>query len=112
MKKHLVLLAAASLGFALATVQIHAQSTPGGPSGQVRPGPEFGGYLSKLFADNPGYTANLEYHSYGATNGNAVAVQGKLAYLNGKSRFEMDMSDAGDANLPRQDASSLRETLI
>jgi hypothetical protein len=105
----LALLAAVSLGFALATAQVHAQSAPGGSSGQARPGPEFGGYVSKLFADNPGFTANLEYHSYGASNGNAVTVQGKLAYLNGKSRFEMDMSDAGDANLPRQDASSLKQ---
>ncbi|MGA2750262.1 MAG: hypothetical protein ABSG59_15920 [Verrucomicrobiota bacterium] len=107
MKTHLVLLAAVTLGFALATV--HAQPSPGGPGGQARPGPQFSGYVSKLFADNPAYTANLEFHSYGATTGNAVAAQGKLAYLNGKTRFEMDMSDARDANLPQQDASSLKQ---
>jgi hypothetical protein len=107
MKTLPALLAAAILGFTLATA--HAQPGPGNPSGQARPGPDFSGYLSQLFAGNPAYTANLEFHSYGATTGNAVTVQGKLAYLNGKTRFEMDMSDAGDANLPRQDASSLKQ---
>jgi hypothetical protein len=107
MKTQLALLAAVTLGFTLATVQ--AQPNQAGPSGQARPGPQFSGYLSQLFADNPAFSANLEFHSYGATTGNAVTVQGKLAYLNGKTRFEMDMSDAGDANLPRQDASSLTQ---
>jgi hypothetical protein len=107
MKTHLALLAVITVGFTLASVR--AQPGPGRPIGQARPGPEFSGYLSQLFADNPAYTANLEFHSYGATSDNAVTVQGKLAYLNGKTRFEMDMSDAGDANLPPQDASSLKQ---
>jgi hypothetical protein len=106
MKTHLSLLAI-TLGITLATV--HAQPIPGVPTGQARPGPEFNGYLPKFFADNPAYTANLEFHSYPATSGNAVTVQGKIAYLNGRTRFEMNMSDAGDANLPRQDASSLTQ---
>jgi hypothetical protein len=106
MKTHLALLAV-TLGFTLATV--HAQPGPAGSSGQARSGPEFSGYLSQLFADNPAFTANLEFHSYGANSADAVAAQGKLAYLNGKTRFEMDMADAGDANLPRQDAASLTQ---
>jgi len=74
---------------------------------EAPPGPEFSGYLSQLFADNPAFTAVLDYHSYGATSGNVVTVQGKLAYLNGNTRFETDLASAGDANLPLQDAASL-----
>jgi hypothetical protein len=111
MKKHQVLLAIVSLGFTLAIMQIHAESplSLGGPVDPAPPGPEFSGYLSPLFADNPAFTANLDFHSYGATSGNAVAVRGKLAYLNGKTRFEMDIASAGDANLPPQDAASLAQ---
>ena len=109
MKKHLVLLAIVFFAFTLGI--IHAESPPSltGPVGQAPSGPEFSGYVLSLFADNPAFTANLDYHSYGGTFGNVVAVQGKLAYLNGKTRFEMDLAGAGDANLPRQDASSLAQ---
>jgi hypothetical protein len=106
MKKNLALLAI-TLSFTLATV--HAQPGLAGSSGQARPSPEFSGYVSRLFADNPAFSANLEFHSYATTSGDAVTAQGKLAFLNGKTRFEMDMSSAGDANLPRQDVSSLAQ---
>jgi hypothetical protein len=106
MKTHLL---AIILGFTLTIMHAESPSGLSGPVGQAPRGPEFSGYLSQLFADNPAFTANLDYHSYGATSGNAVAAQGKLAYLKGKTRFEMDMSGAGDANLPRQDASSLTQ---
>jgi hypothetical protein len=96
MRTNVFLLAAVTLGFGLVTV--HAQSSP-----------EFGGYLSRLFFDNPAFTATLEYHSYSTKSGNTVTAQGKLAYLNGKTRFEMDMSNADDASLPRQDASTLAQ---
>lgn len=96
------------LGFTLPTIHAQSPSSLSDPRGQALPAPEFSGYLPQLFADNPAFTASLDFHSYGAS-GNAVAVQGKLAYLNGKTRFEMDMASAGDANLPRQDASSLTQ---
>ena len=109
MKKHLVLLAIVFLSFTPTIIHAESPSSLSGPVGQAQTGPEFSGYLSQLFADKPAFTANLDFHSYGANSGNAVAVQGKLAYLNGKTRFEMDLAGAGDANLPRQDAASLTQ---
>lgn len=107
MKTHQTIMAMILSGFALASA--HAQINPVVPTGPARPGPEFRGYLIKLFDANPAFTANLEFHSYGAATGDSVTAQGKFTYLNGNTRFEMKMADAGDANLPREDASSLAQ---
>jgi hypothetical protein len=62
----------------------------------------------KILADNPAFTANLEYHSYAVAAPTGLVEQGKLSYVNGSTRFETFMS-AGDPNLPLVDASILQQ---
>jgi hypothetical protein len=89
MKKHLVILASVIVGFTLATAR--AQPGPRGGMGGGPTGPSFDGAMAKLFGDNTGFSANLEVHTTRASGKEAI-IPGKVAFLEGKSRFEMDPS--------------------
>jgi len=81
MKKYLTVLL---LGSILSTA--FAQPGMGGPPA----GPHFGGNMAKIFGENSAFSANLEMRITGGDAGE-MTMPGKLAYLDGKSRFEMDM---------------------
>ena len=79
-----------------------AQAQPGimhGGMGGPPPGPRFGGDMAKIFGENSAFSANLEMHTAGAASGD-MTMPGKLAYLDGKSRFELDMSQMKSKQMP------------
>ena len=61
----------------------------GGPKADI-----FAGALKKVLGDNKAFSAKMELESAGPT-GAPMKVPGKIAYNDGKSRMEMDMSKGG-----------------
>ena len=89
-KPSLILIAL--LGLSLITSE--AQPRPRGGGGMGGPGPKadiFAGGLKKLLGENKTFSANMEIESPGLT-GATMKVPGKIAYNDGKSRMEMDMT--------------------
>ncbi|MGA2544763.1 MAG: hypothetical protein ABSG78_24705 [Verrucomicrobiota bacterium] len=105
MKKYISILTAAVLSFILTP----AQAQPGARGGMGGPLPSFGGGMAKIFGDNSAYSAKLEMHSGGGAAGAEVTIPGKLTYLEGKSRFEMDMTEMKGGDLPPQAAAQMKQ---
>jgi len=105
MKKRIPVLTAAVLSLILTP----AQAQPGMRGGMGGPLPSFGGNLAKIFGENSAYSAKLEMHSGGGTNGAEVTMPGKLTYLEGKSRFEMNMSEIKGGDMPPQAAAQMKQ---
>jgi len=99
MKKHLLLLASVVAGLTVVT----ARAQPGPPTG-----PSWDGAMAKLFGDHHGFTATMEFHLPGR-NGQEMTMQGKLAFLEGKARSEMDMSSMLGGNMPPQAAARMKQ---
>ena len=105
MKKYIQLLPAAVLSLIL----IPANGQPGMRGGMGGPLPSFGGGMAKIFGENSAYSARLEMHSGGGTSGAEVTMPGKLAYLDGKSRFEMNMTEIKGGDMPPQAAAQMKQ---
>lgn len=88
----------------LGLISVSAQ--PGGPGGPPK-GPNFGGSMSKLLGEVTSFSANLEVTTKTPTGGD-LTIPGKIAFLEGKSRFEMDMSQAKGTSLPPQMAEQIK----
>ncbi len=108
MKKHPCLLSALILGFALTTAHaqpgLRSRGAGGPPSG-----PQFGGDLGKIFGEHKAFSANLEFHMNSGKAADEVTMPGKLAYLDGKSRFEMDMTEMKSAQMPAGAAAQMKQ---
>jgi hypothetical protein len=102
MKSRVAVLAMVTFGFSLTMAT--AQPAMRGPSGVPRPAPRLSGYMARLFAGNSGFTATLEFQSFAPGSVTGIIVQGKLSYLNGESRFEIDTPSDKDPNLPPLDS--------
>jgi hypothetical protein len=89
MKKNL-LLASIVIGLTVATA--HAQPRP-------QPGPAIDGAIAKLFGDNKAFSATMETHM-SQSGGKDMTMRGKMAFSDGNSRFEMDMSDMQGSHMP------------
>lgn len=63
------------------------------------PGPRFSASLAKLFGENPGFSATVE-NQIKQPGGDTMSLAGSLSFLDGKSRFEMDMTKATGAGIP------------
>ena len=99
MKKCFRLFLFALLGFGVFAA--HAQPGLGGPKG-----PQFSGSLTKLFGDNTTFSAALEMQTQ---DGSAeLVVPGKLAFDNGKSRFEMDITQIKGGKIPAGAAEQMK----
>jgi hypothetical protein len=98
MKKTL-LLAAALLTLGLSPV--FAQ--PGGLHG----GPNFGGAMDRVFGANQTFSAKMDFQT-SQGDSNAVVMPGKMSFDNGKSRFEINMSEVQGAKMPPSAAEQLK----
>jgi hypothetical protein len=99
MRKHIVVVA--WVAAALTVVTAYAQ--PGTP-----PRPSFDAAMAKLFGDNNAFSATLEFH-VPRPPGADMIMQGKFAFLDGKSRCEMDMSETqGSQTAPQVTAQMKR----
>jgi hypothetical protein len=99
MKKHLLLLAFLMAGLTVVT----ARAQPGPP-----PGPNWDGAMAKLFGNNPDFTATMEFHMTRAS-GQEMTMPGKMAHLEGKARFEVDLSNMQGANMSPQAAARMKQ---
>jgi hypothetical protein len=103
MKKQSSFLIPAILGLGLLTAQAQF-----GPPGGAPQGPSFGGAMDKLFGENQTYTANLEFQSTDKS-GESVAMPGKISFDNGKSRFEMNMSEIKSAKMSPETGAQMKQ---
>jgi Domain of unknown function (DUF4412) len=91
MKSKIILLSTLFIGLTLGTV--FAQ--PGGPRGAMGgppQGPQFGGYMARIFGDHPNFSADMEFQVTGDSSGD-ITMPGKFVSSEGKTRFEMNMSE-------------------
>jgi hypothetical protein len=107
MKKHLNLLTTAILSFTLFGAR--AQSGPRGGMGGPPPGPHFGAAMRKLFGDNSSFSATTEMRMTGGPENDEMTMQGKMAFLDGKSHFEMDMSQIKSSKMAGQHAAQMKQ---
>jgi hypothetical protein len=85
MKEYFSLLMAATVVCVLSSVE--AQPGPRGVMGGP-PGPKFNASMTKLFGEHAGFSAGMEIQT------KEMSLPGKIEFIDGKSRFEMDMTKA------------------
>src|SRR5207302_1880369 len=82
-----------------------ANGQPGSSGGGVgmagsSASPGINASTAKLFGENNAFTANVEIQAKAPGADKDTTVPGKIAFDHGKSRFEMDMSQMGGAQMP------------
>jgi hypothetical protein len=102
MKKYILALIGAISSLTLITTQ--AQPGMRGGMGGPPSGPQLGGDMAKILGENSAFSATLEMHA-----GSDMTIQGKIAYLDGKMRFDMDLSEMKNSNMPPQAAEQLKQ---
>ena len=70
-----------------------------GGTGRAPRGPDLSGSMAKIFGDNTAFTATLELQAKSGA-GEAMSMPGKIQALDGKSRFEIDMTQAQQGRQP------------
>jgi hypothetical protein len=78
-----------------------------GPRAQT--GPQLGGSTAKLFGENTAYSATLEMQATDSTTGDTTSTPGKVAALEGKFRFEMDMAQIKGGHMSPQGAEQMKQ---
>lgn len=103
-KRHFLL---ALTAIALATTLVHAQ--PGGRRGGMGgpSGPKFGGAWQRLFDEHKSFNAAIVMSSKSGPMADAM-VPGTIAYDEGLSRFEMDISKIEGGRMPPGMGEQLR----
>lgn len=88
---------------------VHAQfgPRPGGMGGPPR-GPRLSGSTAKLFGDNSNYSAVLEMQTKDSSGGDAMTMPGKIAFSEGKTRFEMDMTQMKGGKMPPEAGAQMK----
>lgn len=92
------------LGLALASAQLGA---PGGLGGTPR-GPRLSGSMTKLFGENSAFTAAMEMQMKNDGGTEVMTVPGKVSFLDGKSRFEMELTKIQGNQLPAEAAGQVK----
>jgi hypothetical protein len=90
----------------LSLVSVQAQFGP--PTGKSSPGPGLSGSTAKLFGENSAFSASLEMQTSAANDPDTMSMPGKIYFDQGKSRFEMDMSQIKSAKIPPQMAAQMK----
>jgi hypothetical protein len=98
MNKQLLLITAVALALNLTTA--HGQFAPRGP--------RFDANFAKLCGDNSAFSAVLEVQSKDSGSGESMSMPGKIAFLEGKTRFEMDMTQATGGKIPPEAAAQMK----
>ncbi|MGZ8940789.1 MAG: DUF4412 domain-containing protein [Limisphaerales bacterium] len=83
------------------------QRRAGGPGGGPGGPPQFSGAMTRLFGENKAFTANAEMEM--KTPDSVMTMPGKLAFLDGKSRFEMDATQMKGAQIPPGAAEQMKQ---
>lgn len=104
MKRTLPLFFALSLCISL----VPANAQMGGP-GRAPSGPDFSGPMAKLFGDNSAFSAAVEVQAKADAETGQMIMPGRISYLDGKSRFEMNLAELKGANLPPDAMDQMKE---
>lgn len=101
---HLKTLAVVALFFLSTALDSSAQQRRGmaGP-----PQPRFGSSIAKLFGPNKAFTADAQMEV--KMESGQMTMPGKLAFLDGKTRFEMDASKIKGGAIPPQAAEQMKQ---
>ena len=99
MKKHLSILTTTLL--CLGLIPAFAQF------GRMPSGPKFDGAMAKLFGDNSAFSATMEFQMK-PSSGDTITLPGKMAYDDGKARFEMSLADAKGMKMPPEAAEQMK----
>src|SRR5882762_3641262 len=91
---------------AISVLASHGQ--PGGVGGPP-PGPSMSGRMKKVFGEHTAFSANLEMQYQGESSSDAMIMPGKMAVLDGKSRFEMDMTQMKGGQLTPASAAQMKQ---
>jgi hypothetical protein len=83
-------------------LNLAAVAQPGPPRG-----PQFNGAMNKLFGDNQSFSATLEVQTTDPRGG-TMTMPGKITFDSGKSRFEMDMTQAKGGPMPPDAAAQMK----
>src|SRR5205085_6337759 len=81
---------------------------PGGGLGGPPQGPRFGGAMSKLFGEHKAFTAQIEMRAKNPEGGEQMTIPGQFSFLEGKTRFELDITETKGANVPPQAAAQIK----
>lgn len=101
----------AALLFLVAPGETWAQFGPGGGGGGGMGGPKgpnLSGAMAKLFGEHTGFSATLEMQTKMGNNPEPIVMPGKVAFLDGKSRFEMDMTQAKGIPMRPEQAAQMK----
>ena len=94
------------LGLGLISASAQFGGRPGGMGGGPQ-GPQIAGAMAKLFGDNKAFSATVEFQIQ--AEGQDMTMPGKIAFDDGKSRFDMDMSDVKGAQIPPDAAAHMKQ---
>jgi hypothetical protein len=72
------------------------------------PGPRMNGSMAKLFGQNSAFSADSEMQMKDSS-GETMTLPGKMAFDSGKSRFEMNMSEAKGSKMPPDAAAQMKK---
>jgi hypothetical protein len=90
----------------LAAISLRAQFGPGAMGGGGGTGLNLSGSTTKLFGDNKAFSGNMELQVNSPQG--PMTVPGKIFYLDGKSRFEMDLAETKSPALPPGAAAQMK----
>ena len=99
MKKHLPILTTAILCIGLLPAFAQFGRTPSGP--------QFDSTMAKLFGDNSAFSAAMESQIKQKSE-DTMTMPGKIAYDSGKSRMEMNLSEAKGMKMPPEAAEQMK----
>ncbi len=99
------LLAVVLLSFSFA-IQTEAQQRRSGGGGFGSQQPRFDSAMAKLFGKNTAFSSDIVMEMKSEAAG--MTMPGKISFLDGKSRFEMNMANAKGASLPPQAAEQMK----
>ena len=101
----LKLLAVALLSFSV-LVQTQAQQRRPGGGGFGPQQPRFDSAMAKLFGKNTAFSSDIVMEMKSEAAG--MTMPGRISFLDGKSRFEMNMANAKGPSLPPQAAEQMK----
>lgn len=106
MKKRISALLAAIFCFGLASAYAQMGGMGGAPP-RGPMGPQISASMAKLFGDNSAFSATME-NQIKSPQGDTMVLPGKISFDSGKSRFEMNLSEARGRQMPPQAAAQMK----
>jgi hypothetical protein len=82
--------------------------SPAQPGAMGTSGPGLSGSTAKLFGDNTSFSADLELQVTSGQGGDTMTLPGKIYFDEGKSRFEIDMSQIKGGMMSPQMAMQMK----